>query len=267
MPRYAVKLEYNGGGFAGWQRQSNGRTIQETVEAALQNLDPDLAFVVAAGRTDSGVHALGQVIHCDLAKGWDPGILRDALNAHLRPQPIAAVAAAQVGTEFSARFSAERRAYLYRMVTRRAPPALEKGYVWHRPTALNVEAMREAACLLVGRHDFTTFRSAHCQAESPVKTLDCLSVVANGFRGGTEIQVRAEARSFLHRQMRSFVGTLERVGAGAIEPQQVKDALQARDRSRCGPVAPACGLYLDRVDYRPDPFNAAAPRRGARPEG
>lgn len=267
MPRFAIKLEYNGGGFAGWQRQSISRTVQETVETALRNLESDLAFVVSAGRTDSGVHALGQVIHCDLAKDWSPVTLRDALNAHLRPHPIAAVTAAQVGTEFSARFSAVRRAYLYRMVVRRAPPALERGYVWHRPTVLDVAAMREAAGFFVGRHDFTTFRSAHCQAESPVKTLDCLTVNANRFRGGAEIKVRAEARSFLHRQVRSFVGTLEKVGAGALEPREVRDALEARDRSRCGPVAPACGLYLDRVDYSPDPFNGAMPDAVARQNG
>ncbi len=254
MPRFALILEYNGFGFVGWQSQASGKSLQQTVQCAVRRLEPDVPEVVAAGRTDSGVHAFGQVIHCDLRKDWDPERLCDALNAQLRPETISVLQAARVSQGFSARFSAVRRTYLYRIVVRRAPLAHEADLVWRVARRLDAAAMRSAAGHLVGRHDFTTFRSARCQAVSPVKTLDSLTVERTAVRYGYELRIRAEARSFLHRQMRSMVGTLERVGAGAITPGQLRDALESCDRSRCGPVAPARGLFLECVDYDPDPF-------------
>ncbi|MCY3879863.1 MAG: tRNA pseudouridine(38-40) synthase TruA [Rhodobacteraceae bacterium] len=258
MPRYAFQLEYDGSGFAGWQKQANSLTVQECVEAALRRLDDLAGSVVAAGRTDSGVHALCQVIHCDLDKGWEGGKLCDALNAQLRPHAVAAVTAVRTDAGFSARFSAVRRSYLYRLMIRRAPMVLERQFLWQLSRQLDVGRMREAAEFLIGRHDFTTFRSAHCQADSPVKTLDGIKIETFERSGGLELRVRVTARSFLHRQVRSFVGTLERVGAGMMPPEGVREALEARDRSRCGPVAPARGLYLERVDYDPDPFAAGS---------
>ena len=254
MNRYALKIEYDGRQFVGWQRQKNGLSVQQAVEDALGGLEPEAPPVVAAGRTDSGVHALGQVAHCELRSYWSPKKLREALNSKLWPKPVSVLRVALVGGEFSARFSAAERHYLYRVVSRRAPVALARGLVWHRRHELDVATMRDAARHLIGRHDFTTFRSAHCQAESPEKTLAVVNIEQKCIPDGTEYRFEFQARSFLHRQVRSFVGTLERVGAGAWTPDDVLAALEARDRSRCGPVAPAHGLYLARVRYEPDPF-------------
>lgn len=250
MPRYALKVEYHGGPFAGWQRQNNLATVQGAVEAALARLEPNVPSIAAAGRTDSGVHALGQVAHCDMAKVWDPFRLSEALNYHLKPQPVAIVAAAAVPEGFHARFSATERRYLYRMITRRAPLTFTDGQIWRVSHDLDVAAMQAGADMLIGNHDFTTFRASECQAQSPVKTLDELRVE----RAGDEIHFHVRARSFLHNQVRSFVGTLERVGAGAWTPEDVRDALMAKSRAACGPVCPPDGLYLAGVGYEHDPF-------------
>jgi tRNA pseudouridine38-40 synthase len=254
MPRYAFKIEYHGGPFSGWQRQENGPSVQAALEAALKKLDPGAPAVSGAGRTDAGVHAVGQVAHADLAKEWDPFRLAEALNYHLKPDPVAILAAARVAEDFHARFSAKNRLYLYRLISRRAPLALEKGLAWRVRHPIDAEAMRKAAAHLIGRHDFTTFRSSICQSVSPVKTLDRLDIDEIALPHGTEFRFHVEARSFLHNQVRSFVGTLERVGAGAWTPGDVKAALDARDRARSGPVAPPWGLALVRVGYGPDPF-------------
>jgi tRNA pseudouridine38-40 synthase len=245
VPRYKLTLEYHGGPFVGWQRQENGPSVQGAVEAALRALEPDAPAIAGAGRTDAGVHATGQVAHCDLARDWDPFRLAEALNWHLKPDPIAVLAADRVADDFHARFSASGRRYLYRIVCRRAPLTLEKGLAWRVGHDLDVAAMQTAADLLVGRHDYTTFRSAQCQAESPVKTLDAFRVE----REGIEVRFHLAARSFLHNQVRSFVGTLERVGAGRWPVDRIAAALAARDRAACGPVAPPDGLYLVEVRY------------------
>lgn len=254
MPRYALKIEYHGAPFAGWQRQANHPSVQGAVESALKKLEPDAGSIAAAGRTDAGVHAFAQVAHCDLDQNWDPFRLSEALNFHLKPNPVAVVACAKVTDGWHARFSAVERQYLYRLVSRRAPLTFEAGLAWRIPHALDLEPMREAATHLLGRHDFTTFRSTMCQADSPVRTLDALDITAAQALSGIEFQFRVRARSFLHNQVRSFVGTLERVGAGSWTPQMVSDALKAKDRSACGPVAPPDGLYLARVGYEVDPF-------------
>jgi tRNA pseudouridine38-40 synthase len=254
MPRYALKIEYHGGEFSGWQRQAAHPSVQGAVEAALARLERDVPSVAAAGRTDAGVHAQGQVAHCDLAKDWDPFRLREALNFHLRPAPVAIVACALVPDSFHARFSALERRYLFRLLSRRAPPTLDRGRVWHVPRPLDLAPMQEAAQHLLGRHDFTTFRAAMCQAASPVKTLDALDIEEVAVPHGCEVRFHVRARSFLHNQVRSFVGTLERVGAGAWTPEDVRTALEARDRAACGPVAPPQGLYLAYVAYETDPF-------------
>ena len=262
MPRYALKIEYDGAPFAGWQRQADQPSVQGAVEAALARLEPGPHTIAAAGRTDAGVHALGQVAHCDLAREWEPFRLSEALNHHLKPAPVAIVACARVAEDWHARFSAVERAYLFRILPRRAPPALSAGRVWHLRRDLDVPAMQAGAGFLVGNHDFTTFRSSICQAKSPVKTLDALTVEAVDTPLGAEIHIRARARSFLHNQVRSFVGTLERVGAGSWSPEDVGKALAARDRAACGPVSPPEGLYLARVTYPEDPFAASGPDRG-----
>lgn len=254
MPRFAFRLEYNGAPFCGWQRQAGQPSVQAALEAALGRLDPGAGGVTAAGRTDAGVHATGQVAHADLARDWDPFRLAEALNHHLRPDPVAVTACARVGGDFHARFAAVARSYRYRIVSRRAPLVLEAGLVWQLRHPLELEPMRAAARALTGRHDFTTFRASLCQAASPVKTLDELTVTARPHAGGTEYRFELRARSFLHNQVRSIVGTLERVGAGAWAPARVAAALAARDRAACGPVAPAHGLYLSDVGYRADPF-------------
>ncbi|HEY3779036.1 MAG TPA: tRNA pseudouridine(38-40) synthase TruA [Rhizomicrobium sp.] len=252
MPRYRVTIEYDGGPFAGWQRQENGPSVQRALEDAIFRLSAERVAVTGAGRTDAGVHALGQVAHFDLEKAFVPGKLRDALNYHLRPDPVAVVEARVASPDFHARFSATRRSYLYRILNRRAAPVLERGRVWHVARELDASLMQEGARYFVGRHDFTTFRAAECQAQSPVKTLDALSVQ----RAGDEIRVSAQARSFLHHQVRSIVGSLKLVGEGKWRPEEVARALAARDRSRCGPVAPPDGLYLVTVDYAAIPGDA-----------
>lgn len=254
MPRYALKIEYDGGPFAGWQRQSGQASVQETVETALRRLEPDAPGIAAAGRTDAGVHATGQVAHCDLAKNWDPFRLSEALNWHLKPHPVAILKAAPVPDDFHARFSAVERRYLFRLLSRRAPATHDRGLVWQVLNRLDVETMREGAAHLIGRHDFTTFRSVQCQSDSPVKTLDEITIEEISVPEGREYRFRLKARSFLHNQVRSIVGTLERVGAGGWRPDDVGQALAARDRSACGPVCPPQGLYLTGVSYPANPF-------------
>lgn len=254
MPRYALKVEYHGGPFAGWQRQADQPSVQGAVEAALAKLEKDVPSIAAAGRTDAGVHGLAQVAHCDLAKDWDPFRLGEALNFHLKPAPVAIVDVAEVEAEWHARFSAVERRYLFRLLSRRAPPTHDAGLVWHVRHDLDADAMQKGADRLIGRHDFTTFRSSICQAASPVKTLDELRVERVERPDGFEFRFHVRARSFLHNQVRSFVGTLERVGAGSWTPDDVTDALEARDRAACGPVCPPQGLYLAGVGYPDDPF-------------
>lgn len=255
MPRYAMLIEYNGQPFNGWQRQAGGQpTVQGAVEAALARLEPREHLIVAAGRTDAGVHATGQVAHCDLAKEWDTFRLAAALNAHLRAHPVAVLDVVAVPDDFHARFSAVERRYRFRLLARRAPATHDKGQVWRISKPVDVAAMREAAAHLIGKHDFTTFRSTYCQAASPVKTLDEITITEHAYPGGVEYQFFLRARSFLHNQVRSIVGTLERVGAGAWRPDQVKSALLAADRAACGPVSPPDGLYMTGVGYPVDPF-------------
>ena len=254
MPRYALKVEYDGGPFSGWQRQADVPSVQGAIEAALARLEPGAHTIAAAGRTDAGVHALGQVAQCDLSRDWPPFRLSEALNHHLKPAPVAITACARVDTDWHARFSAVERAYLFRILLRRAPATLAAGQVWQVKHDLDPQAMQRAADLLLGRHDFTTFRSSICQAASPVKTLDALTVTAVDGPFGSEVHFNVRARSFLHNQVRSFVGTLERVGAGAWQPRDVQAALEARDRAACGPVCPPQGLYLAQVRYEQDPF-------------
>ncbi|MCY1126821.1 tRNA pseudouridine(38-40) synthase TruA [Frigidibacter sp. RF13] len=254
MPRYALKIEYHGGPFSGWQRQAGQPSVQEAIETALRKLEPDAGPIHGAGRTDAGVHATGQVAHAELAKDWDPFRLSEALNFHLKPAPVSILAAARVADDFHARFSATERRYLFRLLSRRAPATHDKGLVWQVQHPLDLTAMREGAAHLVGRHDFTTFRSTLCQADSPVKTLDAIEIDAHPVPHGTEFRFRLRARSFLHNQVRSIVGTLERVGAGGWAPSDVRAALEARDRAACGPVSPPSGLYLTHVSYPEDPF-------------
>ncbi len=254
MPRYALLIEYDGGPFSGWQRQIELSSVQGALEAALGRLGPGPHTVAAAGRTDAGVHATGQVAHIDLTRNWSPFRLSEALNAQLRPDPVAVLAVAEVGEDFHARFSAIERRYLFRVLERRAPPAVERGRVWQVKSVLDLDAMRAGAAHLVGTHDFSTFRSAHCQAASPVKTLDEIAIDEVAAPGGREIRFSLRARSFLHNQVRSIVGTLERVGAGAWAPDDVARALAARDRAACGPVCPPQGLYLASVGYPANPF-------------
>jgi tRNA pseudouridine38-40 synthase len=244
--RFKLTLEYNGAPFGGWQRSSHGPSVQGALEAAVFKLTGAHADVMGAGRTDAGVHARGQVAHVDIDKAFAPQRVADGLNAHLRPHPISVLHAELVAPDFHARFDAVRRVYLYRIINRRPPLALEHGRAWRVSRRLDVASMDEAAQRLLGHHDFTTFRDAHCQAKSPLKTLDVATVVRADEH---EIACRFEARSFLHRQVRSMVGTLVEAGLGKLSPADVAAALAAKDRARCGPVAPADGLYLMRVDY------------------
>ncbi|WP_323771519.1 tRNA pseudouridine(38-40) synthase TruA [Antarctobacter sp.] len=254
MPRYALLVEYDGRPFAGWQRQADQPSVQGAIEAALARLEPRNHTIAAAGRTDAGVHARGQVAQCDMVKDWDAFRLSEALNHHLKPLPVAIRQAARVDDDWHARFSAVERRYLFRLMTRRAPATLEAGQVWRVNHQLDVDAMREGAAHLIGHHDFTTFRSVMCQSKSPVKTLDEIAIERVDGLGGPEIHFRLRARSFLHNQVRSIVGTLERVGVGAWPPDRVKSALEARSRPACGPVCPPDGLSLMGVGYPADPF-------------
>jgi tRNA pseudouridine38-40 synthase len=254
MNRYALKVEYYGAPFAGWQRQADQPSVQGAIEVALAKLEPRAHTIAAAGRTDAGVHATAQVAQCDMEKDWDPFRLSEALNYHLKPLPVSITACAQVDTEWHARFSAVERQYVFRLLCRRAPATHDAGLVWQVNHDLDPDAMQEGANHLLGLHDFTTFRSSICQAESPVKTLDELTVTKIDGWSGPEIRFFVRARSFLHNQVRSFVGTLERVGAGAWDPIDVKTALDACERAACGPVSPPQGLYLAGVRYPKDPF-------------
>ena len=245
MPRYKLTLEYDGTPFVGWQMQENGPSVQGRLAQAIKDFSGEETRPRGAGRTDAGVHALGQVAHFDLDKDWAPTKVRDALNAQLRPDPVSVLVCERAADDFDARFSAIARHYLYRIVNRRAPLALERNRAWQVVHQLDAAAMHEAAQTLIGHHDFTTFRSSECQAASPEKTLDRLSVTRNG----EEIRIEASARSFLHNQVRSMVGSLKLVGAGKWSPGDLQDALNARARGACGPVAPPYGLYLARIDY------------------
>jgi len=245
MPRYKLTIEYDGTPFVGWQVQDNGPSVQGHITDAVHAFSGERAVVRGAGRTDAGVHALGQVAHFDLTNSWDTDTVRDAINAHLRPQPITVLSAEQVADDFDARFSAVRRRYVYRIINRRADLTLERDRAWRVARELDASIMHEAAQRLVGKHDFTTFRAAECQAHSPVKTLDTLDVE----RRGDELRVAASARSFLHHQVRSMVGSLVRVGEGGWSADDLASALAARSRAACGPVAPSHGLYLVAVEY------------------
>ncbi len=254
MSRFALKVEYHGRPFAGWQRQRDQPSVQGAIEAALARLEPGEHTIAAAGRTDAGVHALGQVAQCDLAKEWTPFRLMEALNYHLKPLPVAIVDCARVANDWHARFSALERQYTFRLLMRRAPATHDAGLVWQVPHLLDLGAMQAGAAHLVGHHDFTTFRSSICQSAGPVKTLDALDISQVDGPGGPELRFDLRARSFLHNQVRSIVGTLERVGRGAWLPGDVRAALEARDRAECGPVCPPQGLYLAGVVYAQDPF-------------
>ena len=243
--RWKIIIEYDGRAFVGWQRQENGFSVQECLEKAISKLVGESVATTAAGRTDAGVHARGQCVHFDLARTFPALTIREALNAHLRPHPVSVLAATEAPPEFNARLSALRRTYLYRIVNRPAPLTFEKGLAWQVPFPLDAEAMHEAAQLLIGKHDFSSFRATACQALSPVKTLDRLDVV----RQGEDIFIHAEARSFLHHQVRNMAGTLKLVGAGRWKPQDVAEALAAKDRRKGGPTAPPDGLFFMRVDY------------------
>jgi len=253
MPRYRMTLEYDGGPFVGWQRQDNGPSVQAAIEAAIARCSGEAVNAVAAGRTDAGVHASGQVMHVDLAKPWDAFRLSEAVNHHLKPDPVAVLEAVAVGDDFHARFSATERRYRYRIVNRRAPLTIDRGRAWQVQPPLDAGAMHEAAQILVGRHDFSTFRASLCQAASPVKTLSRLAVT----READTVLVHAAAPSFLHHQVRNLVGTLLLVGFGKWTANDVATALAARDRARGGETAPACGLCLIEVRY--DPKGEAGP--------
>jgi tRNA pseudouridine38-40 synthase len=245
MPRYRLDLEYDGRPYKGFQAQGDLPTIQGSIERAVKGFTGETLRLQAAGRTDTGVHALHQVVHIDLERAWKPEVVRDALNAHLVPEPIAITSASLAPEGFHARFSATGRRYLYRILNRVAPPSLDRGRVWHLKKPLDAEAMAAAAGVLIGHHDFTTFRDIDCQAKSPMKTLD----VATVSRDGEEVRLVFAARSFLHRQVRSMAGSLAEVGAGRWSADDLRAALEARDRTACGPVAPADGLYLAEVSY------------------
>lgn len=254
MPRYALLIEYHGAPFSGWQKQPDRPSVQGAIEDALAKVEPREHAIAAAGRTDAGVHATGQVAHCDMDREWDPFRLSEALNYHLKPNPVAIVGCARVADDFHARFGALERQYLFRVIARRPPLTFEAGQYWCVKRQLDLDTMQEAANRLVGHHDFTTFRSTICQAKSPMKTLDELRIEAFPRAFGTEYHFHVRARSFLHNQVRSFVGTLERVGAGSWTPDDVSKALAAKDRAACGPVSPPHGLYLAHVRYPTDPF-------------
>lgn len=252
MPRYALKIEYDGAPFSGWQRQKDHPSVQSAVETALSRVDNTVPTIGAAGRTDAGVHALGQVAHCDMARQWNPFRLSEALNFHLKPHPVAIVDAAAVDDNWHARFTALERQYVFRLIARRAPITHEIGRVWQVKQPLDLDAMRQGAMHLIGTHDFTTFRATNCQAPTPFKTLDEITISEHPTPYGQEVRFFLRARSFLHNQVRSIVGSLERVGAGGWQPEHMKTALEARSRAACGTVSPPHGLYLSHVRY-PDP--------------
>lgn len=245
MPRYRVTIEYDGSPFSGWQRQDGQASVQEALETAITRFSGEVVRTQAAGRTDAGVHALGQTAHFDLQKDWDPFRVSEALNYHLRPHPVAVLSCERVGPEFEARFSAKARHYEYRILNRRARPALDANRVWHVTVPLDESAMHAAAQTILGPHDFTTFRAAECQAKSPIRTLDRLDVS----REGEMVVLRVSALSFLHHQVRSLTGSLKLVGEGKWPISGMREALDARERARCGAMAPASGLYLVGVDY------------------
>jgi tRNA pseudouridine38-40 synthase len=245
VTRYKIIVEYDGGGFVGWQRQANGPSVQAALEEAVFRFCGERVLVEGAGRTDAGVHALAMAAHLDLTAETTAETVMKAVNFHLKPAPVAVLSAEVVSDDFHARFSAVRRAYLYRIVNRRAPLALERGRAWFVPQPLDAAAMHAAAQVLVGHHDFTSFRASECQAKSAVKTLDLLSVQ----RDGELIEIRSEARSFLHHQVRNFAGSLRLVGEGKWSAEDLRRALEARDRAAAGPTAPAEGLYLTGVSY------------------
>lgn len=245
MPRYRLKIEYDGRPYHGFQAQAGLASVQGSIERAVKGFCGQTLRLHAAGRTDTGVHATGQVIHVDLEKDWKPEVVRDALNAHLVPEPIVILEASVAQENWHARFSARERRYLYRILNRKSPPALEQGRVWHVKKPLDAAAMHEAAKVLIGHHDFTTFRDLGCQAKSPMKTLDEATVR----RDGESVLLTFASRSFLHRQVRSMTGSLAEVGVGRWTADDLKAALEARDRKACGPVAPAAGLYLTYVGY------------------
>ena len=245
MPRYKLTIEYDGTPYAGWQIQADQETVQGALAQAFRRFCGEDVHVAGAGRTDAGVHATGQVAHVDLTRHWRSDTVRDAMTAQLRPHPIAVLSAEAVPDDFDARFSATRRHYLYRIVNRRPDLALDRDRAWRIPQKLDAEAMHVAAQRLLGKHDFSTFRAAECQAASPLKTLDQLDVS----RIGDEIRIVTSARSFLHHQVRSMVGSLMRVGEGRWSADDLEAALKAADRTRCGPMAPAAGLYLAAVSY------------------
>jgi tRNA pseudouridine38-40 synthase len=243
--RWKITLEYHGGSFVGWQRQLDGMSIQQALEEAIQKFTNETPRVTGAGRTDSGVHALGQVAHFDLVKPFTADVVRDAINAFMRDMPISVLVAEAVADDFDARFRAKRRHYRYRILNRRPPPAIEAGRVWHVVKPLDADAMHAAAQCLVGHHDFSTFRAAECQAKSPVKTVESLAIT----RQDDEIILSVAAPSFLHHQVRNIIGTLSLVGLGSWSAEDMEAALAARDRAKGGPTAPASGLYFVRVEY------------------
>ena len=245
MPKYKLIVEYNGTGLVGWQRQENGPSVQQHIEEAIFALAQDKVEAVAAGRTDAGVHALGQVVHFDITKEFENYKVRDALNHHLRGKNISVVSAEKTDDNFHARFDANKRKYLYRILSRRSPPALRKNNVWHVPLPLDIARMEEGAKHLIGHHDFTTFRAIECQSKTPMKTLDKITIVQKD----DEVHLSFEAKSFLHNMVRKIVGTLYLVGIGKIPPSDVKKALEAKDQSASGPTAPAHGLYFLEVNY------------------
>jgi tRNA pseudouridine38-40 synthase len=245
MPRYRLTVEYDGAPYNGFQAQAELPSVQTSLERAITAFSGERAVIFAAGRTDTGVHATGQVVHFDVERDWPASTVMNALNAHLVKESIVVLDAIVAPPDFHARFSAKGRAYLYRILNRGAPPALERGRVWHVKKPLDAEAMHAAAQALVGHHDFTTFRDMQCQARSPTKTLD----VAEVWRDGEEVRLRFASRSFLHRQVRSMAGTLAEVGLGRWSASDLKAALEAKDRTACGPVAPAAGLCLIAVEY------------------
>ena len=249
MFRYAIKIEYDGTNFHGWQKQNSLATVQGTINEALDKLDNSKSGVTGAGRTDAGVHALGQVAHLDTTKNWQISELQNALNYHLKPHPISVIRIAQTSIDFHARFSAVNRHYLFKILIRRSPLTLNKNRFWHVKRLLKIVQMREAAAHLVGQHDFTTFRSSICQARSPIKTIDNILIEKHSSEDESIVEIRIQARSFLHNQVRSIVGTLEKVGSGFWTPKYVAEAVKAKDRAKCGPVAPAHGLYLEKVLY------------------